>query len=114
MRKDEIEGAAYAIKLLETPDKGNPFVGLPPYMDLTTADWSAVNGKDDLEKYNKTAKGGKKDDSMLSDLLKKTKGNGGSGIGGGIGGGMGGGRGGGIGSGGGRTLPLPGAKPSRA
>jgi hypothetical protein len=102
MRKDEIKGAAYAIKLLETPDKGNPFVGLPPYMDLTTADWSAVNGKDDLEKYNKTVKGGKKDDSMLSDLLKKTKGNGGSGIGGG------------IGSGGGRTLPLPGAKPSRA
>jgi hypothetical protein len=30
MRQDEIEGAADAIKNLQTPVKGNPFVGLPP------------------------------------------------------------------------------------
>lgn len=92
MRKDEIKGAAEAIKLLEAPEEGNPFVGLPPYMDLTTADWSAVNAKDDLEKYYKRIRRVKKEDSMLSNLLKKTRGNGGSG--------MGGGRRGGTGSGG--------------
>lgn len=50
-------------------------------MDLRTADWSAVNAKDDLEAYNKMVRGGKKDDSSILESLKKARGMGDSGVG---------------------------------
>lgn len=54
MRQDAIKGAADAIKILQTPVEGNPFVGLPPYMEILTADWSALNARIDLEQFSKT------------------------------------------------------------
>ena len=60
LREDDIKGATAAINLLDTPEANNPFVGLPPYMDMNTADWSGVNARDDLERYNKRLKEGKK------------------------------------------------------
>lgn len=49
MRQDEIPGAAHAIALLEKAEDGNPFVGLPPYMDRTISNFSALNARLDLE-----------------------------------------------------------------
>ncbi|KAK6333011.1 hypothetical protein TWF718_010835 [Orbilia javanica] len=57
MRCEEIKGAAEAIKLLQVSVKGNPFVGLPPYMDSLTSNVSAVNARDDMEKYNEAKRG---------------------------------------------------------
>ncbi|KAJ8128013.1 hypothetical protein O1611_g5621 [Lasiodiplodia mahajangana] len=48
MRYMEIPGARQAIELLEKAEEGNPFVGLPPYMDKIISDWSAWNAADDL------------------------------------------------------------------
>ncbi|KAF8527728.1 hypothetical protein BDD12DRAFT_919552 [Trichophaea hybrida] len=49
MRKNDIKGAKEALKLLETPEDVNPFVGLPPYMEQATADW-IIMGKKGSEK----------------------------------------------------------------
>ncbi|KAF3905797.1 hypothetical protein AA313_de0205104 [Arthrobotrys entomopaga] len=57
MRQHEIRGAAEAIELLKHPEDGNPFVGLPPYMDPLTADWSATNGNYELDWYNHKIRG---------------------------------------------------------
>lgn len=37
-----IPGASSAIQLLETAQDGNPFVGLPPYMDSNTSRWTGA------------------------------------------------------------------------
>ena len=79
MRQHEIPGAADAIKVLEEPAKGNPFVGLPPYMDSKTSDWSAANARDDLESFNEQLPGktngrgrrGREHHGRLRDLLKQ-------------------------------------------
>jgi len=42
MNKSHISGAKDALKLLETSEDGNPFVGLPPYMDANTSSWQAL------------------------------------------------------------------------
>ncbi|KAI1971128.1 hypothetical protein LOZ55_006296 [Ophidiomyces ophidiicola] len=39
-----IPGGEEAIRLLETYDKGNPFIGLPPYMDPNLSKWHSYLG----------------------------------------------------------------------
>ena len=92
IRENEIAGASAAIELLQTPSAGDPFVGLPPYMDPTTADWSAVNAKDDLEKagLKKIAKECHKSAKSLWDYFKEVRGQGDYGAGAGMGGSKGG------------------------
>jgi hypothetical protein len=58
-------------------------------MDLVTADWSAANGRDDLERYYKERRS-KKDGLKIDEILKKARGMGDLGIGGSRGGGKGG------------------------
>jgi monoamine oxidase len=52
----DIPGAAQAKKILETPVEGNPFVGLPPYMEPNMADWHsylALLARDELMRKRK-------------------------------------------------------------
>ena len=51
LRQGDIQGAPEALSLLGKSQVGNPFVGLPPYMDQNQAAWAAIFGNLAEEKY---------------------------------------------------------------
>ncbi|KAK5651611.1 hypothetical protein OQA88_11884 [Cercophora sp. LCS_1] len=44
LRRGDIQGATSALTLLGAEESGNPFVGLPDYMDANMAAWAAIFG----------------------------------------------------------------------
>ncbi|KAJ2989834.1 hypothetical protein NUW58_g3268 [Xylaria curta] len=57
MRSKEIRGAEAAIELLQKYEAGNPFIGLPPYMDQNITDWSACLAAEDMEEAARKLRG---------------------------------------------------------
>jgi monoamine oxidase len=51
LREGDIQGASAALGVLATPVSGNPFVGLPDYMEENTAAWAAILGNFAEEEY---------------------------------------------------------------
>lgn len=47
----QIEGAVEAMKVLENPKTGNPFVGLPPYISANCSKWQSFMGIATRNKY---------------------------------------------------------------
>ncbi|TGO43681.1 hypothetical protein BCON_1097g00010 [Botryotinia convoluta] len=70
-RKDQIVGAADAVKILQTAEEGIPFVGMPPYVDLNMADWAAVNAKIESANFVKQVRGGEREEDEMKKFLKE-------------------------------------------
>ncbi|KAI1809740.1 amine oxidase [Poronia punctata] len=44
VRKNQVPGLVQAMEILKEDLAGNPFTGLPPYMDANTSEWSSIAG----------------------------------------------------------------------
>ncbi|KAM0350645.1 hypothetical protein ACHAPU_003131 [Fusarium lateritium] len=57
----------HAKKILESTESGNPFVGLPPYMDKNMSDWHALMGMVSRERHLQSM--GASDGNLLSSVV---------------------------------------------
>jgi hypothetical protein len=71
LRQDQILGASDAVEVLEKGIEGNPFVGMPPYVETNVANWAAVNAKYESASVEGHIRGTKGNDVAFNEFLEK-------------------------------------------